>query len=85
MSKNTAAKVETVANTETTETAKVEQVAVDVKALLETMETKSAVIRHLASTGMKTGDINKAFETAGIKMRYQHVRNVLITPVKKSA
>jgi hypothetical protein len=62
----------------------VEQAApvTDVKVLMEQLKTKSAVIRHLSSLGLKTGAINKAFETAGVKMRYQHVRNVLITPIK---
>lgn len=40
--------------------------------------TKSAKIRYLASTGMKTGDIAKL-----MGIRYQHVRNTLQRPLKK--
>lgn len=83
MSKNTnAATVETTVET----TATTPEVAKhDVKALMVQLKTKSAVIRHLSGLGLKVGAINKAFEVAGVKMRYQHVRNVLITPVKKTA
>lgn len=56
----------------------VEVVAVDVEALLKEHKTKSAVIRYLSGTGMSRSDIAK---TLGI--RYQHVRNVLLTPLKK--
>lgn len=51
------------------------------KTLVELMvefKTKSALIRHLSSQGKKTGEIAKF-----MGIRYQHVRNVLITPVKK--
>ncbi len=41
------------------------------------LPTKSAVIRALAADGWSRGHIAKA-----LKIRYQHVRNVLITPVK---
>ena len=41
--------------------------------------TKSEQIRTLAANGMSRGDIAK---TLGI--RYQHVRNVLITPLKRN-
>lgn len=57
----------------------------EVKSEVETLEqlmtrltTKSAVIRHLKSKDMTTGAIAKF-----MNIRYQHVRNVLITPVKK--
>lgn len=40
--------------------------------------TKSAAIRRLAGEGLKRGEIAKY-----LNIRYQHVRNVLITPVKK--
>lgn len=42
------------------------------------LATKSAKIRFLSATGMKRGEIAKM-----LNIRYQHVRNVLITPLKK--
>jgi hypothetical protein len=42
-------------------------------------ETTSARIRYLASQGMDRGDIARV-----TGKRYQHVRNVLITPLKKA-
>ena len=45
--------------------------------VLAALPTKSARIRYLAGQNMITGQIAK---TLGI--RYQHARNVLITPVK---
>lgn len=47
-------------------------------------------IRKLSELGLKRGDIVKALTEAGYKtkngspIRFQHVRNVLITPVKKA-
>lgn len=46
---------------------------------LETMVTTSSKIRYLASTGMTKSQI-----AAKLNIRYQHVRNVLITPLKKA-
>lgn len=46
--------------------------------LMSKYQTKSGVIRFLDSEGMKRGDIAKL-----LNIRYQHVRNVLITPIKK--
>ena len=44
----------------------------------------SETIRFLHSAGLSRGDIVRYFETyIGRSIRYQHVRNVLITPVKK--
>jgi hypothetical protein len=43
-----------------------------------TLTTKSGQIRWLASQGMKRGEIAKL-----LGLRYQHVRNVLIQPLKK--
>lgn len=40
--------------------------------------TKSAAIRALYASGTKKGEIAKL-----LNIRYQHVRNVLITPVKQ--
>jgi hypothetical protein len=47
---------------------------------LDSLTTKSAKIRFLDSKGMKRGDIAKK-----LGIRYQHVRNVLVTPIKKTA
>jgi hypothetical protein len=41
--------------------------------------SKSALIRKLAAEGMSRGAIAKH-----MNIRYQHVRNVLITPIKKA-
>lgn len=41
-------------------------------------KTKSAIIRLLHAEGMSRGSIAKK-----LGIRYQHVRNVLITPIKK--
>jgi len=59
-------------------TSEAKVVTVDVDALMKEHKTKSAVIRYLSGTGMSRSDIAK---TLGI--RYQHVRNVLLTPLKK--
>ncbi len=48
------------------------------QAIVASTGTKAYKIRALAATGMSRGDIAK---TLGII--YQHVRNVLITPLKK--
>ena len=45
---------------------------------LNKFKTTSAKIRFLASKDMSRGDIART-----LQIRYQHVRNVLITPVKK--
>lgn len=45
---------------------------------LDTLTTKSAKIRYLDSEKFTRGQIAKI-----LGIRYQHVRNVLITPVKK--
>lgn len=63
----------------------------DVKALFDQYKTKSAVIRFLNGEGLKTAEIHKVLADAGVmnnagteKIRYQHVRNVLKTPVKNT-
>lgn len=48
-----------------------------IEAQLAALPTTSARIRYLAGEGLTRGQIAK---TLGI--RYQHVRNVLITPLK---
>lgn len=48
-------------------------------AVVESTDSKSAKIRALLASGMKRGDVAK---TLGI--RYQHVRNVELTPLKKA-
>jgi len=53
------------------------QVAFDQKEL-DALTTTSSKVRYLAGKGMERGQIAK---TLGI--RYQHVRNVLVTPLKK--
>lgn len=52
--------------------------AMDAEAYIKQCGTKSAAIRRLAGDGLKRGEIAKY-----LNIRYQHVRNVLITPVKK--
>lgn len=45
---------------------------------LNALPSKSAKIRYLYSLGESRSEISKI-----LNIRYQHVRNVLITPVKK--
>lgn len=52
----------------------------DIDAALEAITTVSGKIRYLASTGMTRGEIAKK-----LNKRYQHVRNVLTQPLKKTA
>jgi hypothetical protein len=67
----------TIKTTETeVETVKVEET---LEQLMTRLTSKSAVIRFLASEGKTRGQIAKF-----MNIRYQHVRNVLITPVKKA-
>lgn len=47
--------------------------------LIAKLGTKSAAIRHLDSEGFTRSQIAKTLD-----IRYQHVRNVLITPLKKA-
>ena len=63
----------------------------NVKSLFEEHKTKSAVIRFLSGEGLKVSEIHKLLVEGGIKnnegtndIRYQHVRNVLKTPVQKT-
>ncbi len=51
----------------------------DLAALMTEHKTKSGVIRHLSSLGHKNGPIAKF-----MNIRFQHVRNVLVTPIKKA-
>lgn len=46
--------------------------------LLVRLTTKSAVIRYLTAEGWKKGRIAKA-----MNIRFQHVRNVIVKPLKK--
>ena len=57
----------------------VQQTTTDHSQVLSTLSTTSAKIRYLDSQGLKRGEIAKA-----LGIRYQWVRNVLITPLKKS-
>ena len=47
-------------------------------AFIKQCGTKSSAIRKLTVEGKKRNEIAKL-----LKIRYQHVRNVLITPIKK--
>lgn len=49
----------------------------EIKKELNQLETKSAKIRFLHKKGFSRGDISRI-----LNIRYQHVRNVLITPLK---
>lgn len=66
---------------------KVTQPVTTTEVVLSTLKdfgTKSSYIRYLSSTGMSRSDICKRFETVeGMKIRYQHVRNVLTQPLKR--
>jgi hypothetical protein len=44
---------------------------------LESLTSTAAKVRYLAATGMSRGDISRV-----LNIRYQWVRNVLITPLK---
>lgn len=61
-----------------------ESAAADRKAellnLVSELGTKSAKIRKLAASGVTTGEIAKVLD-----IRYQHVRNVLTTELKRGA
>ncbi len=57
---------------------KVEVQTLDMDAEVKKHGSVSAVIRYLDSQGHKRGTIAKM-----TGKRYQHVRNVLITPIKK--
>lgn len=63
----------------------------DVNAMLTELKSKSAVIRRLNADGLDCKAIYKLLSAAGWKnnagthdIRYQHVRNVLVTPIKKA-
>ncbi len=66
---------------EPAEETKVEETKKDLSSAQETefknLPTKSAKIRFLNAQGWKRGDIAKR-----LGIRYQHVRNVLVMPVK---
>lgn len=55
----------------------------NVDELLVTHKNKSGVIRHLSATGMTRSEILKVMKTKFPNFLYQHVRNVLVTPLKK--
>lgn len=64
-------------NTAATKKSAFDLLAEDVKKVLNELPSKSAKIRFLNAMGMGRGDISRVME-----IRYQHVRNVLISPVK---
>lgn len=51
----------------------------DSEQLIKHFKTKSAAIRFLNQEGLTRSQI-----AAKLEIRYQHVRNVLITPLKKA-
>lgn len=52
----------------------------------DALTTISSKVRYLASIKMTTGDISRTMtEREGRLVRYQWVRNVLLTPLKKTA
>jgi uncharacterized protein with HEPN domain len=61
-----------------TNTTVTETVTYNYEDLLTEHKTVSAVIRHLNSLGLSRSEISKV-----TGKRYQHVRNVLVTPLKK--
>lgn len=68
--------IETVAPVETAPAPVQEEY--NLEQLMSELKTKSATIRFLSSKGWANGKIAKF-----MGIRYQHVRNVLITPLKK--
>lgn len=58
--------------------------------LLAQWDNTSKKIRGLSALGLKNGEIEKAFQAHGVTtktgspIRYQHIRNVLITPIGTS-
>jgi nicotinic acid phosphoribosyltransferase len=50
---------------------------------LSTLQTTSSKIRYLDSKQFTRGQISKILSTSSKTIRYQHVRNVLITPITK--
>lgn len=75
---HTTERVHTMTTEAATVTAPTNAVEYNLEELMTTHKTKSAVIRYLAGEGMTRGAIAKL-----LNIRYQHVRNVLITPLKK--
>lgn len=59
-------------------TTKIEDVQNDIDTTLASLPTKSSKIRHLLGLGWTRGKVAKH-----LNIRYQHVRNVEITPIKK--
>lgn len=56
------------------------------KTQVDSLPTVSARIRYLAEQKFTRSQITKLIPNAkGGKLRYQHVRNVLVTPVAKAA
>ena len=51
----------------------------DSEGLIKHFQTKSAAIRFLNQSGLSRSEI-----ASKLGIRYQHVRNVLITPLKKA-
>ena len=58
--------------------AKQDGLSSEAQAIVDGSATKSDKIRQLLAIGLKRGDVAKA-----LNIRYQHVRNVEITPIKR--
>jgi len=56
----------------------------NVQELMTKYTTKSATVRYLSSKGLTRSQILKIMKEMFPNMLYQHVRNILVTPVKKA-
>jgi hypothetical protein len=72
-------------HTQTTEVSTETKVPFDASSFIASCGSLSAAIRSLHADGKSRGEIAKMLSERGKLVRYQHVRNVLITPVKKTA
>lgn len=56
----------------------------NVEELMTKFVTKSSTVRYLNSEGLTRSQILKVMKEKFPNMLYQHVRNILITPIKKN-
>lgn len=56
----------------------------NVQELMTRFVTKSSTVRFLHSEGLTRSQILKIMKEMFPNMLYQHVRNILITPIKKT-
>lgn len=67
-----------------TQTKKVQTLTKTQGSVYSSLTTVSAKIRYLTAEGYDRGSVSRIMtELEGRLVRYQHVRNVLITPLKK--